>query len=384
MTDIIYLDNSATTRAFKGAADTVAYYMNQEYFNASGLYQRAVSIDDRMEQGRRRILTQLGGQGRIIFTSGGTESNNMAILGAASAAGAGKGRFITSATEHAAVYNVFKHLAGRGYDVVFLKPRKDGTADPDELDHSLTEDTVLVSLMHVNNETGAINDIEELGYRIKKRCPDILFHCDGVQAFLKLPVNADRGKVDMYSISSHKFHGPKGVGALYLRKGLKLPAIQYGGEQENGYRPGTYNTPGIMGMLAAIDQYAANQSAYVAKMKECKRAMVSEFEKNLEGIAINGPSIMDGAPHILNISFAGVHSQVLLQAVEEEGVLIGTGAACSSHKQAESRILLSMGISKDRAKSAVRLSLSPFIEPEQARQAAWIIIQNVKQLRWGA
>lgn len=382
MKAIIYLDNSATTRTFDESAAVVDRYMKEEYFNASALYQKAAIMEEKIENARKRVLAALGDSGSVIFTSGGTESNNKALLGAISAMGPGKKRLITSMAEHASVINVFKYLETRGCDVVYLKPRTDGAIDPEDVGAALTEDTALVSLMHVNNETGAVADLEEMGYLIKKRSRNALFHCDGVQAFLKMPVNVEKVKIDMYTISSHKFHGPKGVGALYVKKGVKLNPIEYGGGQEEGYRPGTYNTPGILGMDAAIQNYLTNGASYVARMRKCKETMAAEFFRRLDGVFINGPRAAEGAPNILNVSFAEVHGQVLLHAVEEQGVIIGTGAACSSKKEGESRVLLSMGLSKERAQSAVRLSFSPFIEPEQAKEAAAIIIKNVNRLRY--
>lgn len=379
---IIYLDNSATTRAFEETVAAVGKYMREEYYNASALYGNAVAVDEAITGARKRLVSALRGNGSIVYTSGGTESNNIAILGALTAMRPGKKRIVTTEIEHPSVLAVFNELRDRGNEVIYLRPCKDGSIDPQQVEEALTEDTALVSIMHVNNETGAVQDLPEIGKAIRKKSPTALFHSDGVQSFLKVPVFAESAGIDLYSISAHKFHGPKGIGALYIKKGVKLDAIHFGGGQEGGLRPGTYNSPGVMGLDAALKKYMTNQEDYLYTMRQCKEAMASAFKMKMEGAFINGPKATSGSPHILNVSFIGVPGQVLLQALEEQGIIIGTGSACSSKKGKESKVLAAMGLPKERTESAIRISLSPEITLEQAKFAASVMLDTVKKLRY--
>ncbi len=382
MKGIIYLDNSATTRAFDETVDAVAKYMRDEFYNASALYGNAVAVDEAITAARKRLITALRGNGSIVYTSGGTESNNIAILGALAAMRPGKKRIVTTEIEHPSVLAVFNELRARGNDVVYLRPCQDGSIDTRQVEEAVSDDTALVSIMHVNNETGAVQDLPEIGKAIRKKAPAAIFHSDGVQAFLKVPVFAEASGIDLYTISAHKFHGPKGIGALYIKKGIKLDAIHFGGGQEGGLRPGTYNSPGVMGLDAALRKYMSNQEDYLYTMRQCKETMAAAFKMKMEGAYINGPKATGGSPHILNVSFTGVPGQVLLQALEEQGIIIGTGSACSSKKGKESKVLAAMGLPRERTESAIRISLSPEVTLEQAKFAASVIMDSVKKLRY--
>ncbi|MBQ6704359.1 MAG: cysteine desulfurase [Clostridia bacterium] len=374
---MIYLDNSATTPTLPSAADRVRKYMTEEFFNPSAAYSPAVREERAVNAARKTIAGAINASGEeLIFTSGGTESNNMAIFGSLKAM-RGSGRIIMGATEHPSVYEPFRGLDGR-YEVAEAPVDRIGAINLDELEKLVTSDTRLVSVMQVNNEVGAINDAEAIRRIIRKKAPDALLHMDGVQGFLKVPFDARH--CDLYSISGHKFHGPKGVGALYVRNGIKFGGGQIGGGQEKNLRSGTTNTPGIMGMEAAVKDYLDNLSEYRARMRSCKLRL-AELLTKLPDVLINGPEAQAGAPHILNASFLGVRGEVLLHALEEKEIYVSTGSACSSHKKGKNRILSGMGIIGERQEGAIRFSLSPFNTEEEMERTAETIASVIAMLR---
>ncbi|MBQ7113127.1 MAG: cysteine desulfurase [Clostridia bacterium] len=374
---MIYLDNSATTRTLPEAAQAVQHYMTEGFFNPAAAYSPAVESERAVNGARSRLASALHVTAdEILFTSGGTESNNMAILGSLGAM-RGKGRIIVSAVEHPSVYEVMR-AKGKEYELVEAPVNKEGALDLNALAGLLNENTQLVSCMQVNNETGAVNDIAALGRLVKKTAPQALLHVDGVQGFLKVPFDARN--CDLYSISGHKFHGPKGVGALYVRKGTRFIGGQIGGGQEKNLRSGTTNTPGIMGMDAALQYYLGNLDTMRGNMRECKLRLA----KNLLAIPdvfINGPAPEEGAPHILNASFMGVRGEVLLHALEEKKIYVSTGSACSAHKKGKNRILNAMGVIGDRQEGAIRFSFSAFNTPEEMDETAEAIAGLLAMLR---
>jgi len=240
---------------------------------------------------------------------------------------------------------------------------------------------LLVSIMHVNNEIGSIQNIKEIGNIIKKKNHSTYFHVDGVQAFGKVPVSVKDSNIDLYSISAHKIHGPKGVGALYVKKGTRLQSLFLGGGQEKGYRSGTENVPGISGLGKAVEIYYEHQQEYIEHLIALKRDLAERITENIEQTAINGPSVEDGAPHILNISFAGIRGEVLLHALEQKGVLVSTGSACSSRKKKISHVLEAIGLHSDQAEGAIRFSLSPLNTKRDIEIAAEEVQKCVQQLR---
>ena len=376
---MIYLDNSATTRVLDSAAEAALRCMREDFFNPSSAYGPAAQAERRVNEARGRLAATLGCRGsEIIYTSGGTESNNMAILGALRATH-GKGRLITSQSEHPSVYEVFRLLEQQyGYQVVYLGSDRTGSISMAELQGNLTPDTLLVSLMHVNNETGAITDIAAAQSIIKSRAPQAVFHVDGVQAYAKLPFS--RVPCDLYTVSGHKIHAPKGIGALYVRDGLRFAGGLIGGGQEQNRRSGTTNTPGILALDAAIGAYRANQAAWIASMRTCKLRL----SKNLASIPdtfLNGPDPADGAPHILNASFLGVRGEVLLHALEQRGIYVSTGSACSAHKKGKNRVLGAIGVVGARQEGALRFSLCPFNTPEEMDLVSEEIEKQVAFLR---
>ena len=374
---MIYLDNSATTRTLDAAAEAAAKYMRQDFFNPSAAYSPAVEAERAVNAARSRLASMIhAAPEEIIYTSGGTESNNTAIFGALKAR-RGTGRIIVGATEHPSVYSAIMTLKGP-YNVTEARVDSTGTQDVNSLMSALSNDVAFVSIMHVNNETGAINDIPSIYKAVKQRAPGAIMHVDGVQGFLKVPFDARY--CDMYSISGHKFHAPKGVGALYIKRGVRFAGGQIGGGQERNLRSGTTNTPGIMGMDAAIEYYQANLDEIRRKLMQMKLRLA----KNLSFIRdayINGPEPSLGAPHILNVSFLGVRGEVLLHALEEQGIYVSTGSACSAHKQGKNRILNAMGVVGDRQEGAIRFSICPFNTEDEMDITADVIEEQLAFLR---
>ncbi|MDO5110948.1 MAG: cysteine desulfurase family protein [Clostridia bacterium] len=374
---MIYLDNSATTRTLETAAETAKKYMSETFFNPAGAYAPAAAAERDVNGARERLAKVMHAQPQeIIFTSGGTESNNMALHGAAGAM-RNSGDVIVSSVEHPSVFETAHALGTR---FAFAEAAVDGTGrvDVGKLTAMLSERTRLVSVMHVNNEVGAINDIPAIYAAIKKKAPLALLHVDGVQAFLKVPL--DCRYFDLYSISGHKFHAPKGVGALYVKAGTRFTGGQTGGGQERNLRSGTTNTPGIMGMDAAIADYVQNREAHIASMRVCKRRLAQNLSR-LEDVYINGPTVEDGAPHILNVSFLGLRGEVLLHALEEREIYVSTGSACSAHKKGKNRILTAMGIVGERQEGAIRFSFCPYNTAEEMDRTAEAIQDIVPMLR---
>ena len=376
---MIYLDNSATTRVLPQAADAAYRAMTEQFYNPASAYKPAVAAEKAVEAARAKLLVALGNPaGDVLYTSGGTESNNMAILGALKPL-RGKKRIITTAGEHPSVYEVFRSLEGTpDLEVVFVGLNPDGTVNLKKLEEALTADTALVSVMHVNNEVGAINDLDAISALLKQTAPSALLHSDGVQAFCKLPFA--KNAADLYSISAHKFHAPKGVGALFVKSGFKFAGGQIGGGQEKNLRSGTSNVPGILALDAALAEYREHQQKWIEQMRACKLRLWQNLS-TLPDVFLNGPAPEQGAPHILNVSFPGVRGEVLVNALSEREIFVSTGSACSTHKKGQNRIHAAMGISGARAEGALRFSLSPFNTPEEMDAAATALAEQVSFLR---
>ena len=362
-----YLDNSATTRPTESVIEAMAECMRSGFYNPSSLYAPALDSEKAMKACRQTLAGVLGVKPEgIFFTSGGTEANNLAIIGSV-AAMHGPQHVVVSAVEHPSVLEAFEHLKSLGHRVSVLPVTGDGQPDWEALERALEDTPSLVSCMQVNNETGAMPDIDRLVSMVRGKAPKCLIHVDGVQGFLRLPFDAR--KIDLYTLSSHKLHGPKGVGALYIRPGVRVIPRQMGGGQENLIRSGTENTPGIAGLhQAAKDLIALGD--FRESLYEKKRLLWSLVKEAGPTALVNGPEIDEGAPHILNISFPGVRGEVLLHALEGVHVYVSTGSACSSKKRKVSPVLIAMGITPDRAEGALRFSLSPHTTDEEIRYAA--------------
>lgn len=360
-----YLDNSATTRPCPEAVAAIERCLTEDWYNPSAVYKPAVEAFRQLRQAREAVLDAAGGAGcDAIFTSGGTEANNLAILGSV---GRMRGRQVVavSAVEHPSVRAAFDALAELGNDVRVIGVDGAGQLRWEELEQALDDGASLVSCMQVNNETGALLDVERLHRTVDGRA---LIHIDGVQGFLRVPF--DMKDADLYTVSSHKIHGPKGVGALIARKNLRLKPQHVGGGQEAGLRSGTENTPGIMGFAAAVGAMRALGADMPQRLMRSKLRLVEGVKQAVPEVLVNGPAPEDAAPHIVNLGFPGVRGEVMLHALEGEGVYVSTGSACSSKKLKVSQVLVNMGIKPGVAEWAVRFSLSPFTTDEEIDYAA--------------
>lgn len=378
----IYLDYAATTPLSARVKKVIGENLDV-FGNPSSLHQMGVVSEKLIKTARREICGVLDVNEReLIFTSGGTESNNLAIFGSVN--GRNKGRYITSSIEHPSVLNAFEALEKNGHDVVFLSVDKSGHINLDELGSALTVETVLVSIMFVNNETGVIQPIDKIGRLIdqfnKFHKTNIKFHVDAVQAFGKLPISVDNCHIDLMSISAHKINGLKGTGALYVKNGSTLKPLLYGGQQELSLRPGTENFIGILSFAEATkDAYESMQARY-RQVEAIKQAFVSNFEA-FEEIEINGQVDTDYSAYILNMSFKGVKAEVLLHTLEMKGIYVATGSACSSKKKTFSHVLKAYGFDDERLESAIRFSFSADLSIEDIKLAASEIEKVSKELR---
>ena len=376
---MIYLDNSATTRTLPEAAEAAMAAMTGDFFNPAAAYAYGARTEKRVNEARTVIARPLKAKREeIIFTSGGTESNNAAIFGSLKG-WRGPKRVITTAVEHPSVFEAVQSLQQSGdVDIVILPVNEQGYPDMNALRDALSEDTALVSMMHVNNELGTVTDLASVARLVRRYAPRAIFHADGVQAYMK--VDTVNLGVDLYSISAHKFHAPKGVGALYKRTGVRFAGGQIGGGQENNLRSGTLNVPGILGMERAVMIYEQNLSAWRQSMRACKRRLYENLI-TIPDVVLNGPSLDEAAPHILNLSFLGVRGEVLLHALEQFDVCVSTGSACAARKAGKNRILTAAGIIGPRQEGAIRFSLCPFNTLEEMDRAAQIVSEQVKFLR---
>lgn len=352
---MIYLDNAATTKMYDEALRVLTEANEKRWFNASALYKEASEESKTIRRARETLLGALkAGDGELYFLSGGTEADNTALFCTRKAKGS---RVIVSEGEHDAVINPAKVLKEQGYDVVFAPIKSDGGVDEEKFAALLTPDVSLVSVMHVSNETGAVNDIAKLSAMTKRAAPKAIFHSDGVQAFGKIKVNLRSLGADLYTVSGHKIHGPKGIGALYVAKGAPVKPLVFGGGQEKGFRSGTENGPAIEAFAAAAERTMRNFEEDCSK----KRRYLEYLQEGLENGVPDVKIITDterSAPHILTVAFGGVRGEVLLHALEERGILVGVGSACSSHR--ESRFKSLLGLDEAHRDGIVRFSVSAF------------------------
>ena len=373
---IAYLDNSATTRPCPEAIEAMTRCMTEGYFNPSSVYAPAVEAFQRVRACRELILKILHGSGcELTFTSGGTEANNLAILGCVERM-RGKQLVAVSAVEHPSVRESFDELERRGHEVRRIGVDARGELDWDALARALDDGASLVSCMQVNNETGAVLDVRRLYELARGRA---LIHVDGVQGFLRVPM--EMKYCDLYTLSGHKIHAPKGIGALVWRKGVRFAPRQIGGGQEGNLRSGTENTPGIAGLMAAAEAMLALGPEMSEGIMRTKLHMIERFREAVPELMVNGPDPESAAPHIVNLSFPGVRGEVMLHALESEGVYASTGSACSSKKRKVSAVLTAMGIPADRAEWALRFSLSPHTGSEEVDLAAEALGKLYPQLK---
>ena len=349
----IYLDNSATTRVCEKSAEKVLELMTQCYGNPSSLHKKGLEAQREVAHARQAVAVSLGAQPReIIFTSGGTEANNLAVLGGA-AAGRRRGkRIVTTAIEHPSVLEPMRQLEKEGFEVVFLTPDADGRVPEEAVLKAVTGDTILISVMAVNNELGSIQPIEVLKKAVKRAGAPALVHVDGVQAYGKLPLRPEKLGIDLLTVSGHKIHGPKGVGALYVSKNARILPRTFGGGQERELRPGTEAAPVIAGLGAAVEELPDWRQAY-SRMEKLRDYTLQKLS-GLEGVEVNSP--VEGLPYLLNFSALGIRSETMLHFLAQRGIYVSSGSACAKGKQ--SHVLKAAGLPDSRISSAIRVSFS--------------------------
>ena len=375
---MIYLDNSATTKPCEAALLAMRGALETDWFNPSAAYGPAVRAEKKMTQARRALLEAAGAQSaELTFTGSGSEADSLAIVGSAERFH-GARRVLIFGGEHPAVLNTREQLERLGHTVETFPARRDGVADLEKLAAALDENVGLVSCMQVNNETGAVQPVGEIARLIREKCPGALFHVDGVQGFLRVPLAFDQSGIDLYTCSGHKIHGPKGIGALIARKGVRLNPRIEGGGQEKGLRSGTENTAGIAGFAAAA-QWLAVQPKRFETLRAAKLRLYARLRAEIPELRVNGPDPESGvaAPHILNLSL-GVRGEVMLHALEAEGVYVGNGSACSTHKREMSAAFRAMNAGRQAAETAVRFSLGMMNTIEEMDAAADAVIRCYK------
>ena len=356
----VYLDNSATTRAFPEVAQLVTKVMCEDYGNPSSLHLKGVQAERYIRYAKETLAKLLKvNEKEICFTSGGTESDNLALIGCAMANRRAGGHLITTRIEHPAILQTMRSLESQGFTVTYLPVDHNGQISLEDLRRSIRRDTILVSIMHTNNEIGALQPVEEAGKLIKSIKPDVLFHVDAVQGFGKARIYPKKMGIDLLSVSGHKIHGPKGIGFLYVGERVKIHNISYGGGQQKNLRSGTENVPGIAGLAKAAEMMYAHLEEDVDRLYELKKYFI-EGLKQISDIHINGLTGRDSAPHIVSVSVRGVRSEVLLHALEDKGIYVSAGSACASNKPqtGASATLNGIGLDKDLAGSTIRFSMS--------------------------
>ena len=376
-----YLDNSATTRCYDEVREVVAHTMVEDFGNPSSMHLKGVEGEKYIRSAAQTLAGILKVDAKeIYFTSGGTESDNWALFGIARANQRRGKHIIISSVEHPAVSSPAAALEDMGFEVTRLHVGKDGRVDLAELEAAIREDTILVSIMAINNEIGTIEPISEIGALIKKKNPSCYFHVDAIQAFGKIPLYPRRMKIDMLSVSSHKIHGPKGVGFLYIGSKVKIKPLIFGGGQQNDMRSGTDNVSGIAGMAKAAEIVCGQLQENAEKMYALKEHL-AEGLMQMEDVHIHGMALREGAPHILNASFIGIRSEVLLHTLEERGIYVSAGSACSTHKRAGSPTLTAIGCNKKEMESAVRFSFSEENTIEQIDYTLAVLNEVAPMLR---
>lgn len=361
----IYFDNSATTPVFPCVREVMMRTMEDDFGNPSSMHRKGMDAENYIRTAKTQIAKTLKvDEKEILFTSGGTESNNTAILGTVSANPRLGKHLITSAIEHPSVANTMHWLEGQGYRVTYLPVDHEGRISLEDLAAAIDDETILVSIMMVNNEIGTREPIEEISRVIKEKNPNTIFHVDAVQAYGKYVIRPKKWGIDLMSVSGHKIHGPKGIGFLYIRDKVKINPIIFGGEQQKGLRSGTENVPGIAGLGAAAEEIYREHESRTAYLYGCKSRM-TEGLLQLEGVTVNGPAADDGAPHVVSASFAGVRSEVLLHALEDKGIYVSAGSACASNHPGLSSTLVAIGLDPKLLDCTLRFSFSIFTTEEE-------------------
>lgn len=377
----IYFDNSATTRVFDSVRDIMTETMTVDYGNTSSLHTKGVEAEQYVREARAEIAKSLRVKEKeIIFTSGGTESNNLAILGTALANRRSGNHIITSCIEHASVYNTTAFLEEQGFRVTYLPVDHNGHVSPEDLRAAICDDTILVSIMYVNNEMGAVEPIAKLAQVLRETKPQAYFHADAIQAYGKYVIRPKKEGIDLLSVSGHKIHGPKGVGFLYVDELVKIRPILFGGGQQMGMRSGTENVPGCAGLGAAAKEIYRDHEAKVDHLYALKDRFVSGLHE-LEGVTVHGLTGRDSAPQIVSAGFEGIRAEVLLHALEEKGIYVSSGSACSSNHPGISGTLRGIGVKESLLDSTLRFSFGVFNTEDEVDECLRVLKELLPLLR---
>ena len=375
----VYLDNSATTRVFPEVAELMTKIMCEDYGNPSSLHIKGVAAEQYLRYAKETLAKLL----KVSETSGGTESDNLALIGCALANNRRGNHLITTQIEHPAILKTMQYLESIGYQVTYLPVDKSGRICLEDLHRAMTPQTILVSIMHTNNEVGSRQPVEEAGALIKRMNPNTLFHVDAVQGFGKAKIYPKKMNIDLLSVSGHKIHGPKGVGFLYVGEKVKIQPIVHGGGQQQNLRSGTENVPGVAGLAKAAEMMYAHMDEDISRLYQLKQMFIDGVNQ-LDGVKVNGllsGSIEGTAPHIVSVSFSGVRSEVLLHALEDKGIYVSAGSACSAHKPQPSATLKAMGIDKELLGSTIRFSFSVYTTEEEIHYTLQQMYDMIPMLR---
>ena len=382
----VYLDNSATTRVLPQVAELVTKIMCEDYGNPSSLHRKGVEAEQYLRYAKDTLAGIMKVQTKeIFFTSGGTEANNMALIGCAMAARRQGNHLITTQVEHPAVLQPMQYLESQGFQVTYLPVDAWGRISLQDLENAIRPETILVSIMHTNNEIGSLQPVEEAGALIKRVNPNVLFHVDAVQGFGKAKIYPKKMKIDLLSVSGHKIHGPKGIGVLYIGDKVRIQPLLHGGGQQQNLRSGTDNVSGAAALAKAADLLYQHYEEDLAHLYRCKKYFMEGIRK-MEGVTINGllPGKPDGegtAPHIVSVSFGGVRSEVLLHALEEKEIYVSAGSACAARKPQPSATLKAIGANKSQLESTIRFSFSVYTTEEELYYTLQTLYDKIPMLR---
>ncbi|TWH79946.1 cysteine desulfurase family protein [Sedimentibacter saalensis] len=375
----VYLDNSATTRVRQEVMDEVTDVNINCYGNPSSIHRMGLKTEKRIEEARKYVAKIINAKtDEIFFTGGGTESNNIALLGHLYGI-EGKNNVVTTSIEHPSVYNVLKHFKDN-VEIRYLETDNFGRVNLEQLEDLIDENTLLVSIMHVNNELGIVQNLSEICKITKNKNKNTKIHVDAVQSYGKIKIDTNKIPADTISFSSHKIHGPKGVGGLFIRSGVKINPIIFGGGQEKNIRPGTENTPGIVGFGKACQLVYENFEEETTKLRNLKNLYAKRLTEEIKDMKINSTLSDDGAPHILNVSFKNVRGEVLVHFLEMKGVYVSTGSACSSRSKSN-RILEAIQLDQDYVDGTIRISLGHFNNEDEVEYVVESIKQSVEEIR---
>lgn len=377
----VYLDNSATTRSFDEVAALMTQIMCEDYGNPSSLHRKGVQAEKYIRYAKDVIARNLKvSEKEIFFTSGGTEADNLAIRGCAYANCRSGRHLITTQVEHPAVLQTMKHLEEDGFRVTYLPVDGKGRIRPEDLERAITGETILVSIMHTNNEVGSVQPVAEAGTLIKSINPKILFHVDAVQGYGKFRIYPRKMKIDLLAASGHKIHGPKGSGFLYVDEKVKIRPIIFGGGQQSGLRSGTESVPAIAGLAKAVEMVYGNLDNEVEKLYRLKKAFVEGVRK-IDNVVVNGHPDETGAPHVVSVAIKGIRSEVMLHALEDKEIYVSAGSACSARKPQPSATLRAMGVSQEILESTIRFSFSVFTTMEEINYTLQTMYDIIPMLR---